>query len=64
MIGRRIYDLKSGEIGTITKVSFKFIEGNHHVIVSVDLEIGYDSITVTRKFKEISFFSSYLEDVT
>lgn len=55
VIGKKIIDRKTGDIGTVLGVSYKFVKDKFMIQLRVEFEYDGDSITLNRDVRNIMF---------
>lgn len=55
IIGKKIIDRKTGDIGTVLSVSYKFVKDRFMIQVRVEFEYEGDYITLNRDINNVSF---------
>lgn len=60
VIGKKIIDRKTGDIGTVLGVSYKFIKDQFMIQLRVEFEYDGDSITLNRDVRNIMFIGETL----
>jgi hypothetical protein len=55
IIGKKIIDRKTGDIGTVLSVSYKFVKDRFMIQVRVEFEYDGDYITLNRDINNVSF---------
>jgi hypothetical protein len=55
IIGKKIIDRKTGDVGTVLSVSYKFVKDGFMIQVRVEFEYEGDYITLNRNIKNVVF---------
>lgn len=60
IIGKKIIDRKTGDVGTVLGVSYKFVKDRFMIQLRVEFEYEGDYLTLNRDVKNISFIGEKL----
>jgi hypothetical protein len=60
IIGKKIIDRKTGDVGIVLGVSYKFVKDRFMIQLRVEFEYDGDYLTLNRDVKNISFIGEAL----
>lgn len=55
IIGKKVIDRKTGDVGTVLSVSYKFVKDRFMIQLRIEFEYEGDCITLNRDTNNISF---------
>lgn len=55
IIGKKVIDRKTGDIGTVLSVSYKFVKERFMIQLRIEFEYEGDYITLNRDINNVSF---------